>query len=148
MKWYHYIIVIILTIIVVIIVDRILPPKTVDVIPEPGLVTTTTAAHHQWLYIDRIDGKPTLTDVDGDAIVNWVVTFKGDKLVFVNRTDELVDVGFTNENIFGASRSTFKIEPFKRQVREVIGPPNDYPFQLKHASGPVTAPKVKVGEEP
>ncbi len=150
MKWYHYLIVIVITVIVVFVVQQWRPCKPCPPVGTKDVVDVPAArgAYHEWLFIDEIGGKPQLAAIDGSQLMKLVVTYKNDELIFVNRMDVKVTVSFTSNAIFGAPNSEFDIEPYKRAVRKVIGPPAEYSFNLDAGTGIISPPKVKVGEEP
>ena len=137
MNWYNYLIIIVITVILAVVVVRWIP----------GLVIPAGGAYQSWLYIDKIEGLVQMTDIAGNTLNKDIVTYKGDELIFVNRTDTKVLVGFPSVDIFGAAQRSFEIEPLKRARKKVIGVPNQYSFTLG-GSGPTTPPKVKIGEEP
>ena len=102
MKWFHYpIIIIVTTFMVIVIMKWVFPYKPV----QPAVVQETSAGkgYHNWLYIDKIDGGPLLTDIDGNKMNQLIVTFKNDELIFVNRMPDAVTVKFTDDPIFGAA---------------------------------------------
>ena len=120
----------------------------------PGAWTDKSAAYHQWIYIDPVetpDGtKAVLADLSGDHYHEdaYIPAYRGDRLIFVNRTATTVTVTFTHSDIFGASNKVFTIEPGKRKVRKVIGPPSpSYTFTVTGV-GFIGTPTVKVGDDP
>jgi len=121
----------------------------------PGVWSDKSAAYHQWLYInaDTTDatGKTAMvTDIEGDQIPEFMVipAFRKDRLIFVNRMPTAVQVRFPSAAVFGAGNNEFTIEPGKRKVRKVIGPNDNYTFELNAGSGWIGSPTVKVGDDP
>ena len=146
MRWIHYLLVIVITIIVAVVVVIWMPGSGDD--SGASVVPPATGVYHTWLYIDKIAGKVALTDIAGNELVHEIVTYKGDELIFVNRSNATVDVSFASVNIFGAGNENFSLAPEKRARKAVVGSPGGYAFTLEAGSGPIGPPKVKVGTEP
>lgn len=149
MKFRDYVIVIFIALVVGLAIDYIRNPLPVDT----GGQTSTGRPYHKWVYVDSaVDTSGAtvayLADLAGTKIGKLIVTHKNDEIIFVNRTDTDVVVKFHSDDIFGASNKEFTISPYKRKIRKVTGPPNNYTYTIDIGGGSVGAPDVKVGQDP
>jgi hypothetical protein len=111
---------------------------------------STDDGYETWLYIDEFADGLWIVDIRGEKLPSDkpILTYKGDKLIFANRSEKMATVEFDKDEPLGASNKKLEILPGKRKVVEVVGKPDAYDFTVAPYSGPVTPPKVRVGEEP